>query len=281
MKRITAVVGVMLLCLLSPLAAWALEIMEWDRRPLAIALPVGTERVVQIDRNVRVGLPAPIASVDVLRVQSTGGMLYLLAHDAFDVQRVQLQDVESGEILLVDLSASDDASDEDIRIVDAPPRLATSGGRAGVASAPASAEAQHPVPGAPVPVALVRHAAQSLYSPLRAIESLPGVRRTPMQLPETLPNLINTLPLRAEPIGAWTLDGHTVTAVRLVNTDVRGWELDPRYIQCDCYSATFMHQTLGPRGSAEDTTTVFLVTQGGRLRSALLLPLATDAGEGG
>ena len=67
-----------LLFLLIPLAN-ALEILRWERLPLAVPLQVGQERVVFIERNVRVGLPASLQGK--LRVQSAGGALYLLASE--------------------------------------------------------------------------------------------------------------------------------------------------------------------------------------------------------
>ncbi len=51
--------------------------MRWERLPLPVPLVVGHERVVFLDEDVRVGLPAALAGK--LRVQSTGGTLYLLA----------------------------------------------------------------------------------------------------------------------------------------------------------------------------------------------------------
>ncbi len=262
---------------LMTLPVWAVEIIEWDRRPLTIPLPVGGERIVMLDRNVRVGLPAPIADPEVLRVQSTGGVLYLLAREGFDTQRVQLQDVESGEILLVDLSARNGVSDEDIRIVEAEPAMdETAGAEQAVPQEKAAGT------GTPAPVALTRHAAQSLYSPMRTIETLPRVRRVPMRLPETLPTLLPALPVTATPLAAWTLDGYTVTAVRLSHRDrFRAFELDPRWLQGELYSATFMHPSIGPRGSVEDTTTLFVVTRGGGLAQAILLPVEAGNGEEG
>lgn len=55
----------------------AVEIMTWERLPLAVPLHVGQERVIFIDQNVRVGVPR--ALTDILRIQSTGGALYLRA----------------------------------------------------------------------------------------------------------------------------------------------------------------------------------------------------------
>ncbi|PCF94081.1 TIGR03749 family integrating conjugative element protein [Vreelandella nigrificans] len=255
--------------------SWAVEIIEWERRPMDIPLPVGIERIVILDRNVRVGLPGPIANAETLRVQSSGGVLYLLAHEAFDAQRVQLQDVESGEILLVDLSARDGASDEDIRIVEAEDRTSQE-----TAQQQGQESAQQGVALPPVPVALTRYAAQSLYAPMRAVETVPGVRRVPMRLPDNLPTLMPALPVTAKPLAAWTLNGYTVTAIRLTNNDAsRAFELDPRWLQGEFYSASFMHPSIGPQGSVEDTTSLFVVTRGNGLAQSMLhSPLDEETG---
>lgn len=50
--------------------AHAVEILRWERMPLAVPLKVGQERIVFIDRNVRVGVPAGVG--ERLRVQSAG-----------------------------------------------------------------------------------------------------------------------------------------------------------------------------------------------------------------
>ena len=52
-------------------AGHAVEILRWERLPLAVPLVVGQERVVFIERNVRIGVPAGVG--EQLRVQSAGG----------------------------------------------------------------------------------------------------------------------------------------------------------------------------------------------------------------
>ena len=54
--------------------AHAVEILRWERMPLAVPLKVGQERIVFIDRDVRVGVPAGVG--ERLRVQSAGGAVY-------------------------------------------------------------------------------------------------------------------------------------------------------------------------------------------------------------
>lgn len=259
--------------------AQAVEILHWDRKPLPVDLPVGTERVIVLDRNVRVGLPPEIADSETLRVQSAGGAIYLKADKPFDTQRVRLQDVETNEVVLFDLTAMENgASDEEIQVVfpeDEPvneEEASSSGSREQAEGASTSANT-------PVPVVLTRFAAQSLYAPTRTIEPVQGVNRVAMRLPESMPSLLPALPVSATPVAAWKLDGWTVTAVKLSNRDPsRAFEMDPRWLQGDLYSATFMHPTLGRRGSVRDTTTVFIVTEGVSLAQAVPLS-ASDAGD--
>ncbi|ERS07378.1 hypothetical protein Q668_05450 [Alcanivorax sp. PN-3] len=245
----------------------AVEIHHWERTPIPVALPVGEERIVLIDRNVRIGLPADLADPELLRVQSVGGALYLMAKHSFDTQRVQVQDIESGQIVLLDLSATEGASTEDIRIV-VPGNASTTPTKGKETPSPANTS-KDTSSTPPLPVRLTRYAAQTLYAPLRTVAPLPGVRRVPMRVSQTIP-LFWALPLQARPLAAWRLDGLTVTAVEITNPDPnREFGLDPRRLQGEFVTATFMHPSVGPSTSEYAQTTVFLVTRGGGLEKAL------------
>lgn len=65
--------------------ASAVEILRWERLPLAIPLRINQERIVFVDQNVRVGLPRSLT--EKLRVQSTGGAIYLFAKEAIEPTR--------------------------------------------------------------------------------------------------------------------------------------------------------------------------------------------------
>src|SRR5690606_3454292 len=54
---LSALAGVLLILGFVPVSQ-AVEILRWERLPLSVPLVVGEERVVFIDRNVRVGVPA-------------------------------------------------------------------------------------------------------------------------------------------------------------------------------------------------------------------------------
>ncbi|MBT2375331.1 TIGR03749 family integrating conjugative element protein [Pseudomonas fluorescens] len=255
---------------------WALdgqatEVLRWDRLPLSIPLVVGQERVIFVDRSVRVGLPAELERV--LRVQSTDGAVYLLAHDEVTPSRVQLQDIETGELILLDVSAAPATNTvggstplEPIKIVSA------------LAGATEQDVPAHSV-ATPIPVVLTRYAAQNLYAPLRTVEALPGVRRA--KLPADLPlhGLLPNQLIDVRPLAAWKLGHHWVSALHLRNQSTAWIALDPRELQGDFVAATFQHANLGPRGRATDTTVLYLVTQGRELSKALLPSLSPiDAG---
>ena len=268
----------------------AVELLKWERLPLAVPLVVGQERVVFIDRNVRVGVPASIGNR--LRMQSAGGALYLLAKDTIEPTRLQLQDADDGTLILIDIAASPgDAQLEPVRIVEQETNSPRYGGMAPQNPEAPNATAPNPARETPVPVILTRYAAQSLYAPLRTVEPVNGLSRGNLGRNLPLDTLLPTLPVTARALATWRLEDHWVTAVRLTNTATRWIELDPRALQGDFVAATFQHPNLGPAGASRDTTVVYLVTRGHGLAQALLpvispidatvnLPAAHAAGSG-
>lgn len=243
-------------------AADAVEVKYWDRLPLAIPLTVGQERILMLDEDVRVGLPSAIANK--LRVQSVGGTVYLRAAQALPPTRLQLQSVKSGDIILIDIEALDGSESlEPVKIVaqTQAPEVETARG-----SAPAAT---------PVPVVLTRYAAQNLYAPLRTVAPLPGVRRVPLSDSIAFSTLLPTEWVSIKALAAWRLGDYWVTAVKIVNRGPGNVTLDPRHLQATLYAATFQHAYLGHAGTPEDTTVVYLVTRGGDLKHALLLPPPT------
>ena len=266
-----------LLVVVAAPVAHAVEILRWERLPLAVPLRVGQERIVFIDRNVRVGVPAGVG--ERLRVQSAGGAVYLRASEPIEPTRLQLQDADTGALILLDIAAEPakdgEAELEPVRIVEGNSTPARYGDQPEGADAfPARAQGQAAARTTrretPVPVVLTRFAAQNLYAPLRTVEPLPGVMRVNLRRDLDLGTLMPTLPVRAVALASWRLEDQWVTAVRLSNGST-GWiTLDPRVLQGDFLTATFQHEALGPRGTPEDTTVLYLVTRGRGLAQSLL-----------
>ncbi len=250
--------------------AQATQILRWERLPLALPLVVDQERVVFVERNVRVGVPASLGNR--LRVQSAAGAIYLLASEPIEPTRLQLQDADTGTVMLLDIAAEPAQAGqpplEPVRIIEAASATAAAETDDG------SATAAPPVRATPQPVILTRFAAQNLYAPLRTVEPVPGVTRATLRRDLPLDTLLPSLPLQAHALAAWRLDDLWVSAVRLRNSAAQWLELDPRALQGHFLTATFQHSTLGPSGTPEDTTVVYLVTRGHGLAQALLPTLA-------
>ena len=259
----------------------AVEIQRWERIPLALPLIVGQERIVFVDQNVRVGLPRHL--VDKLRVQSTGGTLYLLAKEPIEPTRLQLQNMSTGEIMLVDIIATPGKANqpalEPIKIV-AGDNLAVRYGqpspkaedsKAATRSTEQNSDAAAPARReTPLPVVMTRYAAQMLYAPLRTVEPVPGIAQVNLKRDLDLTNLLPTRPVEARALGAWRLEDLWVTAVKLRNTGSQPVTLDPRELMGDFVTATFQHPYLGAKGNSSDTTTVYLVTRGHGLPESVL-----------
>ncbi len=273
------------LVMVSPVEA--VELMKWERIPLPVALHAGQERVVFVDKNVRVGFPGMLNGK--LRVQSTGGVVYLYPSETFVQTRLQLQDVESGEMILLDVTATNGKSLlEPVRVVyHGDVTTLTDNDQAHYSAKGDNTSATSPSPGgerqaarrqkrsytAPLPVVLTRYAAQSLYAPLRTVEAVPGIHPVSLALPPRLTTLYPSEPVIVSPLGGWRVDNLAVVALKVRNTHRENVVLDPRRLQGQFIAATFQHRWLGPSGTPEDTTTVYLVVKGRPERAFLPEPV--------
>ncbi|EBW6362353.1 TIGR03749 family integrating conjugative element protein [Salmonella enterica subsp. enterica serovar Oranienburg] len=273
----------------------AVELMKWERIPLQVPLTVGQERIVFVDKNVRVGFPASLDGK--LRIQSSGGAVYLDARASFPATRLVLKDVETGEMVLIDVSATDGKTvREPVQIVyhgtvesatladqaDGSSAVASDAGRNGGRREPVPVPASRPAPklNGPLPVVLTRYAAQTLYAPLRTVESLPGVHPLPLRLPSHITTLYPSEPVDIRPLAAWGRGGYSVVALKVRNTGNGKVVTDPRALTGRFVAATFQHRWLGPAGQPEDTTTLYLVIQG-RPETAFIAEPLTAVKKGG
>ncbi|KTS76446.1 conjugal transfer protein [Pseudomonas oryzihabitans] len=270
--------------------AQAIELRKWERIPLAIPLLVNQERIVFVDANVRVGIDPAIAGK--LRVQSAGGAIYLLAKEPIAPSRLKVQNVATGEMMLLDIAATPakpgEGPLEPIRIVpgDNPPTRY--GQLDGATTKPAAKpreqtaddsdegdESAPPRRETPIPVVLTRYAAQMLYAPLRTVEPVPDIAQVRVDPHLDVSTVLPTLPVDTRPLGAWRLDDYWVTAVKLRNQTSQRLTLDPRELMGDFATATFQHPFLGRRGEASDTTVLYLVTRNHGLAQSLIPSLNT------
>lgn len=261
-----------LLATLLSTSVYGTEVTRWQRLPIAVALHVGQERILFLDRPMRIAVPTVIA--EHLRVQSADGAIYLRASEAFEATRVELQDADNGTLVLLDVTATaapPEATLEPMRIV-----LAKPSSQASVDSESQNdpSDTQNDAPAGvtttPSAVLLIRYAAQSLYAPLRTVEPVAGLIPTPVHPTLDLSTLLPSLPVTLSVLGAWRLQDQWVTAIRITHLAPNWMMLDPRLLQGDFVAASFQHRQLGPQGQSTDTTVLYLVTRGHGLAESLL-----------
>lgn len=281
-----------LLSALLVLSGWAqaVELMKWERFPLPVPLNVGQERIVFVDKNVRVGFPPALNGK--LRVQSSGGAVYLSASEAFPLTRLQLQNKENGELILLDVSADAGTTPrEPVRLVyEGEVSSATPSNKTRVSGQDGNEEEgvensavtprKRPQLTAPLPVVLTRYAAQSLYGPLRTVEPVPGITAVSLKLPTRITSLFPTEPVVVTLLAGWRLSGYSVAALQVRNTAVRHVVLDPRGLRGQFVSAAFQHRWLGKAGTPEDTTVLYLVIKGRPEGAFLPEPAAVKSEKG-
>jgi integrating conjugative element protein (TIGR03749 family) len=236
------------------LAAPETEHRVWDKRPLQIALPVNRERLVTFNVPVRVELP-PDLDAGTLRTQivadTRSGTIYWTALKPFKPHRVQVQDIASKNIYLLDIAASPGGQDTTRIEVSVP------GGQADPALAAPTPPAADTA--GPDPIALTRMAAQQLYAPTRLLHLPDGVYPSPVRQNST-DALYHGSKVEATPVMAWRSGELTVTAVKVKNLTAGELILDPRHLRGRWQTATFQHNLLMPRGSLRDTTAAYLVS---------------------
>ena len=234
-----------------PASAGTPERRVWDRAPVPVVLAVGEERLILMPATMRLGIPTAVAGS--LRSQVLGRSVYLTALKPFPATRVIAESPETGQAILLDLSAGKRAiaSHQPLEILlpeqieaAAPALHATVGG-----------EADEPVID---PLILTRFAAHQIYAPRRLATPAGGVRQVGVAR-TALPHLYRGARLHAEPLASWRGGDLTVTAVKLVNRGAQPLELDPRQLDGKWLAATFQHARLSPAHSERDTTAVYLV----------------------
>ena len=222
------------------------ERIFWDKVPLPITLPVGSERLVTFPDNVRLRITAALQMK--LRTQSHQGTVYWLAHEPFETTRIQVQGIDSGQVFLVDLKAIQDQTPLPPVEIQIKKQVIE------------REQAANSLRLAPLDyVHLTRFAAQQLYAPARLLKTPPGVTRSGVkQLPLT--HLIRGLAIEATPIAAWRKGPLYITAIQLKNQSHLPVILDPRAVRGQWKTATFQHARLHAAGSTLDTTALYLIS---------------------
>jgi integrating conjugative element protein (TIGR03749 family) len=255
MKRLT----VYLVLLAQPLMAihaWADRTLVWNKQPITIVLPVGKE--VRVTFPTEVALQLPMAVTDKLEsLAPNEQVLYWKAKEAFDPVRAIAASSDNESVYLIDLVAQPGALTEAIRIED-PDRI--------VASVPQDAAALESVETElldPPEIVLTRFASQSLYAPRRLMPVNGDIHKQAISaLPADFPLMRSQQGERYafSVVGAWSGYGRYITAVMVSNESAVSVQINPGLVIGNFTHITPQHLTLGPLGSLEDRTTLYLIS---------------------
>lgn len=238
------------LCL-APSLALATSLLVYTGDPLPVLLPVGKERRIEIKgaQQVRIGLSEALK--EYLHVESAGPHVWLTARDALPPQRVYLK--TETELLILTIRTDPLAPTEPLNIT-----VDLGNSKSSSPFLPARR---------PSYVALMRYAIQTLYAPDHRKASVPGIRQSPInEQPVALFRCRATYPsacgnaVESIPHAAWEALPYYVTAVTVRNRLPESLTLDPRDIRGQFVASTIVHPRLKASGSAQDTTTVVLIS---------------------
>ena len=229
--------------------------LVWSGLPLPLPLKPDTHRLVIFPYPVEVQVPKALAPQLAVEITRPGYILFrpaiAFAQTPIRVIRTDMDERGEASAMILLVTASPAGSANTLQIVDS--LDATDQDRA-VAE-------QHPK--MPAFVALLRHAAQSLYAPQRLLPRPGPIQAVPA--PNSAPsNLLRSQQgesFSLHPVAAWRGLGYHIIAIELVNQTAIAVELDPRQVRGDWQAISFQHPDVKASGSPRDRSVLYLISR--------------------
>ena len=225
------------------------EHVVWNKEPISFIVPLNTERMITFPEPVTLHNMDPTLTTDKVSILNNAGTLYIKAKKTFDPIRISVVLKQSGEVILIDLSAAPNADDSPVDVVlasDQTQQLQETTQNA------QSASINYPL--------LMRYAIQQLYSPERLVEENNNIYRTPMYTTKSV-DLVMGAKVIAMPLYSWRGGDLYVTAILLKNLLSRHVHLNPMSLNGNWLAAAYYPTNyLAAKGTAHDRTTLFLIS---------------------
>lgn len=235
----------MLSLISSQLFAANTEHVFWDKTPIRLNLSLNQERLVRFPQPVQIVESEAGNKISVLKVQDS---IYLKAKESFSNQRMLLQLMPQGEVIILSLTA-----DAKINATDSVEVLLEKVDDAQSTNQDTKNTLDLNA------ITLTRFAIQSLYAPDRLLVVPEDVSRTPMQTHRDI-HLMYGASISARPLASWHGGDFYVTAIELKNQLKKEVILDPRHLIGNWQTAAFYPTNTLERRGDEDTSTLFLVS---------------------
>ena len=261
MKAILQIV-VLLVMTQSQMVNAATTRLVYTDRPMTLSLRIGHEHRVVFPEPVTVQIPV-IATQSLQSMQPTSDTVYWKPSEMMDTNRVLAFSRDQQRIYLLDVSASVDATVQDFSIDNPSLKSQSTHRETRTTQEQQPAYAQETRLENPPAIVLTRFASQTLYAPVRLIPKDRHIQRVRIKPhPQQWPLIRSTKgeALSVETHAAWRGFGLYVTAVSVVNTSPMTVELDMRNVRGNFRHLTPQHTWLGPQGSDDDRTVMYLVS---------------------
>lgn len=248
MKMIKLLVIFFMLCSLNSYAA---QTIKWKNIPLKVNLQVGKERIIQVDDNVVIGVPASIKPY--LKSESAQGYIYLTALKEFPKTRFKLRLKSNNEIILIDLTSTTEERDLPNLEIEVPSLLA---GEERYSSSSTN------VMGNVTPIQLTRFAARSFYGPDRLMKNNPLIRMQRIKKSDlsTLFTGTSSNVFSATAVAVFKAGKMHLTAIKLVNKTPLKQVINHLDINADFQFSTSQMTQVNQKNVAGDTTMLYLIT---------------------
>lgn len=254
--------SVLLVLIQGQMVSAATTRLVYTDRPMTLSLRIGHEHRVVFPEPVTVQVPV-VATQSLQSMQPTSDTVYWKPTEVMDANRVLAFSSDQQRIYLLDVSASVDASTQDYTIDNPVLKPQSTHGQTQAPQEQQPAYAQETRLENPPAIVLTRFASQTLYAPTRLIPKDRRIQRVRIKPhPQQWPLIRSTKgeALSVETHAAWRGFGMYVTAVSVVNRSPLTVELDMRNVRGNFRHLTPQHTWLGPHGSDEDRTVIYLVS---------------------
>ncbi len=239
------------------------EHVVWIKTPINFEVPVSKQRLLSFPDRVEVENNDPNLTSDKVTIYNNAGTLYVTAHRSFEPILLQVKLLSNSEVVLVYLSASKNATDNNSLDVVVP----------SVSPSPYNAGDVKEQPTLTInAISLLRFAEQQ-FSYQRIAEHPNNIVRTPMYTHQTI-NVYYGDAVQSFPLVSWRGGDLYVTAVQLKNITSHSINLDPTAVIGNWQAASFYRfdtmqslteavipfNQLTPMGTQRDFTLLFLVS---------------------
>jgi len=237
------------------MSSHAAQTVKWNNLPIPVQLETNQEMIIQVMENVEIGLPESLLKK--VKAESQQGYVYITSIEDFDKTRIKLRLLESGQMLLIDLSSTPESTEQEnifIQVGDVVPEKKSDYVN--------NNSYRSRVSGSVTPIQLTRYAARSFFGPERLVIKDDRIRMGKVGNLD-LSDLF-TGPSRGlfliEPLAVFKTGKMHLTAIKLTNKTTVPQVINSNHINAKFSFSTPQSTVVNQKNVAGDMTVLYLIT---------------------